>query len=168
MCALYLALVRRFERRTRPGATRSWPGKQVLTGAACGEQVQTLRPPALQAVLLDLPGLLFFSTYTLLVLFWAEIYHQARSLSTRALRPAFLAFNAVVYAAEVALWLVAGLVHGDNVAGLVRVISCAFLAAVSLAAAAGFLIYGGRLFLMLRRCVPGDMQSAWRHVQIGA
>lgn len=27
-------------------------------------------------VLLDFPGLLFFSTYTLLVLFWAEIYHQ--------------------------------------------------------------------------------------------
>ena len=27
-------------------------------------------------ILLDLPGLLFFSTYTLLVLFWAEIYHQ--------------------------------------------------------------------------------------------
>ena len=31
-------------------------------------------------VLLDLPGLLFFSTYTLLVLFWAEIYHQASAL----------------------------------------------------------------------------------------
>lgn len=31
----------------------------------------------LTLVLLDLPGLLFFSTYTLLVLFWAEIYHQA-------------------------------------------------------------------------------------------
>lgn len=30
-------------------------------------------------VLLDLPGLLFFSTYTLLVLFWAEIYHQVRT-----------------------------------------------------------------------------------------
>lgn len=27
-------------------------------------------------MLLDLPGLLFFSTYTLLVLFWAEIFHQ--------------------------------------------------------------------------------------------
>lgn len=27
-------------------------------------------------VLLDLPGILFFSTYTLLVLFWAEIYRQ--------------------------------------------------------------------------------------------
>lgn len=31
---------------------------------------------ALCWVLLDLPGLLFFSAYTLLVLFWAEIYHQ--------------------------------------------------------------------------------------------
>ena len=31
----------------------------------------------LTLILLDLPGLLFFSTYTLLVLFWAEIYHQA-------------------------------------------------------------------------------------------
>ena len=40
-------------------------------------QVQDIRPDALQYVLLDLPGLLFFTTYTLLVLFWAEIYHQA-------------------------------------------------------------------------------------------
>jgi Protein of unknown function (DUF1084) len=32
-------------------------------------------------VLLDLPGLLFFSTYTLLVLFWAEIYYQANAVS---------------------------------------------------------------------------------------
>lgn len=30
----------------------------------------------LEMAVLDLPGLLFFSTYTLLVLFWAEIYHQ--------------------------------------------------------------------------------------------
>ncbi|KAK6934440.1 THH1/TOM1/TOM3 domain [Dillenia turbinata] len=40
----------------------------------------------LTLILLDLPGLLFFSTYTLLVLFWAEIYHQARSLPTDKLR----------------------------------------------------------------------------------
>jgi hypothetical protein len=33
-------------------------------------------------VLLDLPGLLFFSAYTLLVLFWAEIYHQVLLLAT--------------------------------------------------------------------------------------
>jgi hypothetical protein len=64
-------------------------------------QVQALEPPIMQEVLLDLPGLLFFSTYTLLVLFWAEIYHQARSLSTTALRPIFVAFNGVVYAVQV-------------------------------------------------------------------
>ena len=59
----------------------------------------------MQEVLLDLPGLLFFSTYTLLVLFWAEIYHQARSLSTTALRPMFVAFNAVVYSVQVRRFL---------------------------------------------------------------
>lgn len=52
-------------------------------------------------MLLDLPGLLFFSTYTLLVLFWAEIYHQARSLPTSTLRPIFIAANIVVYAIQV-------------------------------------------------------------------
>lgn len=31
-------------------------------------------------IMLDLPGLLFFSTYTLLVLFWAEICHQVSSI----------------------------------------------------------------------------------------
>ena len=55
----------------------------------------------MRAVLLDLPGLLFFSTYTLLVLFWAEIYHQARSLPTSTLRPIFIAANLVVYAIQV-------------------------------------------------------------------
>lgn len=41
--------------------------------------MQQIEPDSLQYVLLDLPGLLFFTTYTLLVLFWAEIYHQVRN-----------------------------------------------------------------------------------------
>jgi hypothetical protein len=65
------------------------------------ENVQALSPEVLQHVLLDLPGLLFFTTYTLLVLFWAEIYHQARSLPTDNLRPAFLITNAVIYVIQV-------------------------------------------------------------------
>ena len=44
-------------------------------------QVEDIQPEAVQYVLLDLPGLLFFTTYTLLVLFWAEIYHQARPVN---------------------------------------------------------------------------------------
>jgi hypothetical protein len=41
-----------------------------------------LLPQVYKLVLLDLPGLLFFSAYTLLVLFWAEIYHQVLLLTT--------------------------------------------------------------------------------------
>jgi len=82
----------------------------------------------LEMALLDFPGLLFFSTYTLLVLFWAEIYHQvspfcsnhylsiivtllqvivfhlfiqARSLPIDKLRPSYLIINGVVYAIQV-------------------------------------------------------------------
>lgn len=51
-------------------------------------------------------GLLFFTTYTLLVLFWAEIYHQARSMPTGSLKPAFVGLNVVVYLAQV--WGAAG------------------------------------------------------------
>ncbi|XXG76236.1 hypothetical protein AAC387_Pa08g0635 [Persea americana] len=40
---------------------------------------------------------LFFSTYTLLVLFWAEIYHQARSLPIDRLKPTYLTINGIVY-----------------------------------------------------------------------
>ncbi len=54
-----------------------------------------------EMLLLDLPGLLFFSTYTLLVLFWAEIYYQARSMPTGSLRPLFLLINVLVYGVQV-------------------------------------------------------------------
>ena len=43
-------------------------------------------------------------------------------------------------------------VSGKDSENLSRILACSFLAAVSLLAAAGFLLYGGRLFLMLRRC----------------
>jgi len=99
-------------------------------------------------VLLDLPGLLFFTTYTLLVLFWAEIYHQARSLPTGALRPAFLGVNVAVYAIQTGVWVYMGTAGHGNV---YPEVSLLFLAIVNVAAAAGFLIYGGRLFVMLRR-----------------
>ncbi|KAL3158088.1 E3 ubiquitin-protein ligase tom1 [Trebouxia sp. C0010 RCD-2024] len=117
---------------------------------AVREKVQFMHPAAVSAVLLDLPGLLFFSTYTLLVLFWAEIYHQARSLPGTTLRPIFVAFNVFVYAIQIGLWVYSSMVHGQKLA-LERVLSCVFLAIVSLSAAAGFLLYGGRLFTLLRR-----------------
>ncbi|KAL6207104.1 PREDICTED: tobamovirus multiplication protein 1 [Fragaria vesca subsp. vesca] len=110
-------------------------------------QVFLLQPRVLILVLLDLPGLLFFSTYTLLVLFWAEIYHQARSLPTDKLRIVYISVNAGMYFVQICLWIY--LWFDDN--SVVEFIGKIFIAAVSFVAALGFLVYGGRLFFMLRR-----------------
>lgn len=47
-------------------------------GFAFHPYLETEAPAAVAEAVFDAPGLLFFTTYTLLVLFWAEIYHQAR------------------------------------------------------------------------------------------
>ncbi|KFK43698.1 hypothetical protein AALP_AA1G161400 [Arabis alpina] len=108
---------------------------------------QNMQPEILQHILLDIPSLAFFTTYALLVLFWAEIYYQARAVSTDGLRPTFFTINAVVYMVQIALWLVLWWkpVH------VMVIVSKMFFAGVSLFAALGFLLYGGRLFLMLQR-----------------
>ncbi|XP_047332452.1 tobamovirus multiplication protein 1-like [Impatiens glandulifera] len=110
-------------------------------------QVFHLQPQVLVFVLLDLPGLLFFSTYTLLVLFWAEIYHQAKSLPTDKLRLVYLSVNGGMYVIQVCIWLIFWL-HDDSI---VQFIGKIFIAVISFLAALGFLVYGGRLFIMLRR-----------------
>ncbi|KAF8031598.1 hypothetical protein BT93_D0730 [Corymbia citriodora subsp. variegata] len=110
-------------------------------------QVFDLHPKVLTWVLLDLPGLLFFSTYTLLVLFWAEIYHQARSLPTDKLRTVYIAVNGAIYFIQVCIWIYLWI--DDN--SVVEFVGKVFIAVVSILAALGFLLYGGRLFFMLRR-----------------
>ncbi|CAO2827626.1 unnamed protein product [Amaranthus hypochondriacus] len=102
--------------------------------------VQQLEPEIVQHILLDLPSLVFFTTYALLVLFWAEIYYQARAVSTDGLRPSFFTINAVVYAIQITLWLI---LWWKPIPVLV-VLSKMFFAGVSLFAALGFLLYGGR------------------------
>ncbi|XP_022733047.1 tobamovirus multiplication protein 3-like isoform X2 [Durio zibethinus] len=109
--------------------------------------VQKLHPEIVQHILLDMPSLAFFTTYALLVLFWAEIYYQARAVSTDGLRPSFFTINAVVYSIQIAMWLV---LWWKYIPVLV-ILSKMFFAGVSLFAALGFLLYGGRLFLMLQR-----------------
>lgn len=109
-------------------------------------QVFLLSPKVLILVLLDLPGLLFFSTYTLLVLFWAEIYHQARSLPTDKLKIFYISINGGMYVIQVCIWVYIWI--DDN--SVVEFVGKIFIAAISFMAALGFLLYGGRLFFMLR------------------
>ncbi|XP_019073151.2 tobamovirus multiplication protein 1 [Vitis vinifera] len=106
-----------------------------------------IKSKALEMVLLDLPGLLFFSTYTLLVLFWAEIYHQARSLPIDKLRPAYYIINGLVYFTQISIWISIRLSQSPIAIEVAKL----FFSVVSFFAALGFLIYGGRLFFLLRR-----------------
>ncbi|KAJ6726115.1 TOBAMOVIRUS MULTIPLICATION PROTEIN 3 [Salix purpurea] len=62
--------------------------------------IESIHPSIFQHIILDSPSLAFFTTYALLVLFWAEIYYQARAVSTDGLRPSFFTINAVVYAIQ--------------------------------------------------------------------
>ncbi|XP_057976571.1 tobamovirus multiplication protein 1-like isoform X3 [Malania oleifera] len=106
-----------------------------------------LNSKALEMVLLDLPSLLFFSTYTLLVLFWAEIYHQARSLPIDKLRPAYYIINGIVYFTQVCIWIAIRLSQSTISVQVAKV----FLSVISFCAALGFIVHGGRLFDLLRR-----------------
>lgn len=119
--------------------------RAILFGFYSG--VFNLKTKALEMMLLDLPGLLFFSTYTLLVLFWAEIFHQARNLPIDKLRPAYYAVNAVVYFIQICIWIFISV--GPVSAGVET--AKLFFAVISFTAALGFVMYGGRLFAMLRR-----------------
>ncbi|XP_038974871.1 tobamovirus multiplication protein 1-like isoform X1 [Phoenix dactylifera] len=105
------------------------------------------RPRVCTLVLLDLPGILFFSTYTLLVLFWAEIYHQARSLPADKLKFIYIFINCAVYIIQICIWIYLWINDNEVVESIGKI----FMAVVSFVAALGFLIYGGRLFVMLRR-----------------
>lgn len=112
------------------------------------QSVFSFKVKILRVILLEVPGLLFFSTYTLLVLFWAEIYYQARSVPTTKLRPGFLLINGVIYFVQILIWLCDWLT-GYN--AVIQIMARIFFAVVSCFAAFGFALYGGRLFLMLRR-----------------
>ncbi|XP_023883496.1 tobamovirus multiplication protein 1 isoform X2 [Quercus suber] len=87
------------------------------------KSVFLIRPKELHMVLMELPTLLFFSTYTLLVLLWAEIYHQ------------------------VCIWIFIRLSRSPVAVETAKL----FFSVISFSVALGFLIYGGRLFVMLRR-----------------
>uniref|UniRef100_A0A0D9WUJ9 THH1/TOM1/TOM3 domain-containing protein n=1 Tax=Leersia perrieri TaxID=77586 RepID=A0A0D9WUJ9_9ORYZ len=130
-------------------------------------------------VLLDLPGLLFFSTYILLVLFWAEIYHQVLANATHVFNIPFSYFlrifiqwmiwvtlrdlarslptdklRIIYVAVNSVIYVIQVCIWvylGINDNSLVELVSKIFIVVVSFVALLGFSVYGGRLFFLLRR-----------------
>lgn len=149
---------------------------QTLNLVVCGSRsavfglrrrVMALSGEFAKDLLLGLPALGFLSTYGLLVLFWAEIYYQTRSTLVGNLHPLFLGLNASVYAIQIAVWAWSD-ASGQRDAGLQ--ISGCFVACVSAAVASCFVLYGSRLFLMLRRfpIESGSRRSKLREVGVVA
>nr|GLL45691.1 tobamovirus multiplication protein 1-like isoform X1 [Ipomoea trifida] len=76
------------------------------------------------------------------------LFHpKARSLPTDKLRLFYISINAGIYVIQGGIWVYLWI--NDNSA--IEFIGKIFIAVVSLIAALGFLLYGGRLFFMLRR-----------------
>jgi len=101
----------------------------------------------------DLPGCLFFSSYSLLILFWAEIYHHARNQSKNSsyfLRPVFVALNIFVYIAEICIWVLFVTLPEER--DWVDLAQGLYFSVVYAALCLGFIVYGCNLFFMLRRC----------------
>ena len=125
-------------------------------------------------VAFDLPCALFLTTYALLVLFWAEIYRQARPGARdrdrdprRAPRRVFFFGNLALYVVLAAFWAAGGVAAGranfmtDSNRGSEgahsrtrRILEACAAGALALCAcvlAALFAKYGGSLFFTLRR-----------------
>ncbi|KAJ0491008.1 putative transcription factor WD40-like family [Helianthus annuus] len=90
-------------------------------------------------VLLEVPGLLFLSTYTLLVRYWAEIYHQSRSWPIDKLRMTYVSVNVGVYVIQACIWIYLSV--DDSIT--VHFVRKLFIAVVSFMTAMGLLVYGG-------------------------
>jgi len=110
-------------------------------------------------VAFDVPCLLFFTAYALLVLFWAEMYYRARGKLGSSPRRLFYGANLVLYVALGALWIAGGVVDRRSASNadtrdILQTIAAGIIAVSALAIAALFLKYGGSLWIMLRRFPP--------------
>ncbi|PHU04503.1 Tobamovirus multiplication protein 1 [Capsicum chinense] len=91
----------------------------------------------------------FFSQHIHFLFYFGLRYitRQARSLPTDKLRTFYISVNGAIYFIQACIW--GYLWMNDN--STVEFIGKIFIAVVSFIAALGFLLYGGRLFSMLRR-----------------
>eukprot|EP01023_Acetabularia_acetabulum_P023299 TRINITY_DN2281_c0_g1_i1.p2 TRINITY_DN2281_c0_g1~~TRINITY_DN2281_c0_g1_i1.p2 ORF type:complete len:301 (+),score=33.75 TRINITY_DN2281_c0_g1_i1:138-1040(+) len=122
-------------------------GLRCVTFAIFKIIASQLHKTYVRALIFDVPGLLFFTTYSLLVLFWAEIYYQARSKPTSMLKPTYFLVNVFAYIIEIALLIASGFVYTP----ILSRVSGVFMVFIFAVAGVGFCVYGGSLFVMLNR-----------------
>lgn len=100
----------------------------------------------------SLPGVIFFSTYTLLVSEWARIFHHTYSSVKRKVSrvKVLIAVNVLFYLIQLGVWAML-LVSDPAVNEAYLTVQPYFLGIVAVLSAAFFLIYGIRLYLLFSR-----------------
>jgi hypothetical protein len=104
-------------------------------------------------VLFNVPRIIYFTGFSLLILFWAEILHKVnhellyRLNNTKTI---FIMLNVFVYLIQIIIWVPIFFYQSWSLEPLVPKIESIFFTVVSLFVAALFLIFGGRLFFKLK------------------
>ena len=117
---------------------------------ALRKETPETHPAAILVFADEFGSLLFCSTYTLLILFWAEVYHQAGRPSKPSPHFCFVAYTTAIYSMQICLWAFSGRNHSHQSERELSM-SGMLLAMTSLSIAAGFLLYGLRLYALLKR-----------------
>ncbi len=110
-------------------------------------------------ILNNLPGLLFFSTYNLLIAYWAEILDRVQNPAVRrsaVIHPFFLVANVLIYVAQIALWTIWATKSQPwsySNPWTLWTLRCqlSLFALIYFIASMGFLFFGSRLVALLRR-----------------
>lgn len=110
-------------------------------------EVQIRHYSVAELILLDVPTLMFFTTFTLLALFWAEIVSSSEG-DDMPVRPrySYLAVNFVVYLVMAMVWILAALDYD----AFSRDFSTWFQFGLYAGVAAVFVLYGTKLFTLLK------------------
>lgn len=105
-------------------------------------------------ILDDFGCLVFFTTFTLLILFWAEITLLARNrrnVYSKRVRPLYFCCVAFVYVVQFGLWgAILALRNNDKDLTDLDTMDNIFYSVISLFAAFGFFYFGGNLYRMLK------------------
>jgi len=93
------------------------------------------------------PSMLYFTTYSLLILFWAKIVHGSGSVEYPAIWPFFAVLNVLIYAG---FFIGVGITAVLKEWGSLRVVLIYLLGSISVLAAVGFLFYGCKVVSTLQ------------------
>lgn len=103
---------------------------------------------AVEITLFNIPNLLFFSTYTLLVLFWAEIVHAPKARSVITPRMAYGIVNFLAYVLSVVWFVLCGF---EKTSEMGKVLDSVLQVVLDCIGVGVFAAYGYKLLRMLRK-----------------